>query len=76
MRRDHPESVRLWSTDASFPNGFLKTVDGYQAANWQRLGESTGRSRNDRQHRLSVPRKAVYLYPLSRRCRAHLCHDT
>lgn len=48
----------------------------YQAANWQRVGESTGRSRNDRQHRLRVPRKAVYLYPLSRRFRQHLCDDT
>jgi len=48
----------------------------YQAANWQRVGESSGRSRNDRQHRLRVPRKAVYLYPLSRRFRAHLCDDT
>ena len=47
----------------------------YQAANWQRVGESTGRSRDDRQHRLRVPSKAVYLYPLSRRFRAHLCHD-
>lgn len=48
----------------------------YQAANWQRVGESTGRSRNDRQHRLRVPRKTVYLYPLSPRFRAHLCDDT
>ena len=48
----------------------------YQAANWQRVGESTGRSRNDRQHRLRVPTKAIYLYPLSRRFRQHLCDDT
>lgn len=47
----------------------------YQAANWQRVGESSGRSRNDRQHRLQVPRKAVYLYPLSPRFRARLCND-
>jgi hypothetical protein len=48
----------------------------YQAANWQRVGQSSGRSRNDRAHRLQVPRKAVYLYPLSARFRAHLCDDT
>jgi hypothetical protein len=48
----------------------------YRAANWQLVGESTGRSRNDRQRRLCVPRKAVYLYPLSRRCRQSLCDDT
>lgn len=47
----------------------------YQAANWQWVGESTGRSRNDRQRRLSVPRKAIYLYPLTRRFRQHLCDD-
>jgi len=48
----------------------------YQAANWQLVGHSTGRSRNDRQHRLSVPRKAIYLYPLARRFRQRLCDDT
>lgn len=36
----------------------------YQAANWIYVGETTGRSRQDREHRLSVPRKAVYLYNL------------
>ena len=48
----------------------------YRAANWQLVGESNGRSRNDRQRRLRVPRKAVYLYPLSRDCRRRLCDDT
>jgi hypothetical protein len=48
----------------------------YRAANWQRVGDTTGRSRNDRQHRLSVPRKAVYLYPLARGFRECLCDDT
>jgi len=48
----------------------------YRAANWQLVGESTGRSRNDRQRRLRVARKAVYLYPLSRRFRQYLCDDT
>lgn len=36
----------------------------YRAANWIHVGETTGRSRQDREHRLSVPRKAVYLYRL------------
>jgi hypothetical protein len=48
----------------------------HRAANWQLVGESTGRSRNDRQRRLRVPRKAVYLYPLSQRLRQYLCDDT
>lgn len=36
----------------------------YQAANWQLVGHTTGRSRQDRAHTLRVPRKAVYLYRL------------
>jgi len=39
----------------------------YRAANWQYAGHTTGRSRQDRQHRLQVSRKAVYLYPLHSR---------
>lgn len=36
----------------------------YRAANWQYIGQTTGRSRQDRTHRLEVSRKAVYLYRL------------
>lgn len=38
----------------------------YRAANWQYAGQTTGRSRQDRTHRLEVSRKAVYLYRLRR----------
>jgi hypothetical protein len=38
----------------------------YRAANWLYVGQTTGRSRQDREHRLQVSRKAVYLYPLHR----------
>ncbi|MCP3878262.1 MAG: DUF4338 domain-containing protein [Sulfitobacter sp.] len=48
----------------------------YRAANWQLVGQSTGRSRNDRHHRLSVPTKDLYLYPLERDFRRRLCDDT
>jgi hypothetical protein len=44
----------------------------YQAANWIRVGATTGRSRQDRRHRLEVPVKDVYLYPLHRRFRQEL----
>ena len=37
----------------------------YQAANWQYVGETKGRSRNDRNNILTVPVKAIYLYPLT-----------
>lgn len=36
----------------------------YRAANWQALGLTTGRSRQDRHGTLRVPVKAVYAYPL------------
>jgi len=36
----------------------------YKAANWIYVGETTGRSRNDRYNKLRVPIKDIYLYPL------------
>ncbi len=44
----------------------------YKAANWIRLGSTTGRSRQDRRHTLQVPVKDVYVYPLYRRFRQEL----
>ena len=37
----------------------------YRAANWACVGETRGRSRNDRHKRLRVPVKSVWLYPLT-----------
>lgn len=45
----------------------------YQAANWQCVGQSCGRSRADRDHRLQVPIKDIYLYPLRSDFRQRLC---
>lgn len=45
----------------------------YRAANWQRLGESAGRSRNDSAHRARVPVKDIYFFPLSKDWRQRLC---
>jgi hypothetical protein len=44
----------------------------YKASNWIRLGVTTGRSRQDRQHTLRVPVKDVYLYFLDRKFRKEL----
>ena len=44
----------------------------YAAANWIQVGQTTGRSRNDRNHRLQVPVKSIHCYPLCRRFRHHL----
>jgi len=38
----------------------------YRAANWQYVGDTTGRSRQDRAHDRRVPVKAVYLYRVRR----------
>lgn len=36
----------------------------YRAANWVRVGETRGRGRQDRDHRLAAGVKAIYVYPL------------
>jgi hypothetical protein len=41
----------------------------YQAANWQRIGSTLGRTRQDRYSTLRVPVKDVYVYPLARNFR-------
>jgi hypothetical protein len=45
----------------------------YRAANWIKVGQTQGRTRNDRQHVRPAPRKDVYLLPLTSRFREHLC---
>lgn len=45
----------------------------YRAANWIKVGQTTGRTRQDRQRRIQAPRKDVYLHPLHRQFRARLC---
>jgi len=47
----------------------------YRAANWVYVGESKGRSRNDRYSTLKVPIKDIYLYPLVKRFRELLGHE-
>ena len=44
----------------------------YRAANWQCLGETAGRGKLDRHHRAPLPRKAIYVYPLTAHFRAAL----
>jgi hypothetical protein len=36
----------------------------YKAANWNCLGATAGRSRQDRDHKLQVPVKDIYVYPI------------
>jgi hypothetical protein len=38
----------------------------YRAANWRKVGATTGRTRQDRDRSLAAPVKDIYLYPLRR----------
>ncbi|MCY0880317.1 MAG: DUF4338 domain-containing protein, partial [Firmicutes bacterium] len=44
----------------------------YAAANWQRVGETTGRGRNSRTMHPELPKKTIWLYPLVRNWRRAL----
>jgi hypothetical protein len=44
----------------------------YKAAGWLELGQTTGRTRQDRQRTLHSPRKSVWLRPLHPAFRQHL----
>ena len=62
-----------WQTKYGHPIELLETfVDRsrfqgtcYRAANWICVGQTQGRSRQDRTNTLSVPIKDIYLYPLA-----------
>ena len=45
----------------------------YRAANWINVGQSKGRSRQDRHKRLQVPIKDIYVYPLTVDYKKRLC---
>jgi len=72
---------RDWQTKYARPLELVETfVDSsrftgacYRAANWLDLGPTTGRTRQDRAHRLAVAPKRVLVYPLDPHCRARLC---
>jgi len=45
----------------------------YRAANWIELGQTTGRTRQDRWRQIQVPAKRVFVYPLTQAFRRDLC---
>jgi hypothetical protein len=45
----------------------------YRAANFMCIGQTTGRSRQDRKHQIQVPVKDIFLYPLVPDFRKRLC---
>jgi hypothetical protein len=46
----------------------------YQAAGWLWLGQTTGRTRQDRDRTLQAPIKSVWVKPLQANFREPLCH--
>lgn len=65
----HGHGLALLETFVEQPR-FLGTC--YRAANWINVGETTGRTRNDRHHAINRPIKHVMLYPLRPDWRSHL----
>ena len=61
--------VVLLETFVEYPR-FRGTV--YRAANWQRVGQTTGRTRQDRHTCIQVAVKDIYVYPLGRSFRQRL----
>ncbi|NOR22850.1 MAG: DUF4338 domain-containing protein, partial [Desulforhopalus sp.] len=47
----------------------------YKAANWLCVGQTKGRSRQDRYAKLSVPVKDILLYPLTKNFKQALCQS-
>ncbi len=61
------ELVETFVDRSRFPGG------AYAASNWLEVGLTQGRRRGDRERRIQVPKKAVYVYPLSSQARQRLC---
>ena len=69
-----------WETKYGHPISLLETFvetgrfrgTCYQAANWIRVGRTTGRGRDDRQHERALPEKDIYLLPLTGKWRESL----
>jgi hypothetical protein len=62
---------RLELLETFVETGRFKGV-AYRAANWQPVGLTTGRTRQEKEHRPPAPRKSVWVYPLSPCFREHL----
>ena len=45
----------------------------YRAANWIRVGETSGRGRMDRYHRTALVKKSIFVFPLCRNVQHALC---
>jgi hypothetical protein len=74
--------ARDWQARYSHPVVLLETFversrfrgSCYRAANWICVGQTQGRTRQDRQHQLQAPVKDILVYPLQANFREQLCH--
>lgn len=66
LRQDWPlhHGVALWLVE-TFVEQERFSGTCYRAATWIKVGQTQGRTRNDRSNKIQVPRKDVYLLPLA-----------
>lgn len=68
-RREHGWGLELLETFVE-AGRFVGTA--YRAANWQWVGQTAGRTRQEKAHRAQAPRKQVWVYALARGFRPRL----
>ncbi len=70
LRHLPPDWKRRYGTDIAMVETFVDTTryvgTCYKAANWFKIGQTKGRSRQDRDRKLKVSVKDVFVYPLRR----------
>jgi uncharacterized protein DUF4338 len=70
LRRLSSDWRHRYGTEIALVETFVDTTrfkgTCYKAANWQKVGQTKGRSRQDRQRKIKVPIKDIWVYPLRR----------
>ncbi|MCP3921136.1 MAG: DUF4338 domain-containing protein [Desulfobacterales bacterium] len=70
LRRLSKDWRHRYGTDIVLVETFVDTTryigTCYKAANWQKIGKTKGRSRQDRNRKLKVPIKNIWVFPLER----------
>lgn len=68
LRRLSKDWKNRYGTDIALVETFVDTTryigTCYKAANWQKIGKTKGRSRQDRDRKLKVPVKDIWVFPL------------
>ena len=77
VRRLSADWVKCYRSEIALLETFVDTSrylgTCYQAANWRYVGQTKGRTRQDRHTTIRVPVKDIYVYPLRRNFRDRLC---